>query len=281
MRTGFRPHATWGLEGQGVSPTTLRRLRGQISGMSGYKLPGGCATTAIRLAFGEEGGPYISVRLQLLREWVALQEQLKAQDKALAPAWARTVARLRAAQRPWAKVRGTVPAVIATLLDLSWNPQSPTTWIDSDGERYTLEGDRDELLEFAVRGALSQQVWWEAASKWHLGAGLHVGVDMTVTHRRLRALRRTGLHDQVAVLRMIVTGSLWPAARRFGQEGKEDVSPSPGQDSTAGAAGGTRTPLAEETAEAVGSTAGAVRVAQHRALARLKSEIAGSGYDYA
>ncbi len=30
---------------------------------------------------------------------------------------------------------------------------------------------------------------------------------------------------------------------------------------------------AEETAEAVGSTAGAVRVAQHRALARLKTEI--------
>jgi len=38
---------------------------------------------------------------------------------------------------------------------------------------------------------------------------------------------------------------------------------------------------AEETAEAVGSTPGAVRVAQHRALARLKSEISGSGVDYA
>lgn len=37
---------------------------------------------------------------------------------------------------------------------------------------------------------------------------------------------------------------------------------------------------AEETAEAVGSTAGAVRVAQHRALARLKAEIAGTGFDY-
>jgi len=37
---------------------------------------------------------------------------------------------------------------------------------------------------------------------------------------------------------------------------------------------------AEETAEAVGSTPGAVRVAQHRALARLKSEIAGAGHDY-
>ena len=37
---------------------------------------------------------------------------------------------------------------------------------------------------------------------------------------------------------------------------------------------------AEETAEAVGSTAGAVRVAQHRALARLKSTIAAAGRDY-
>jgi RNA polymerase sigma-70 factor (ECF subfamily) len=38
---------------------------------------------------------------------------------------------------------------------------------------------------------------------------------------------------------------------------------------------------AEETAEAVGSTAGAVRVAQHRALARLKTEIAGTRHDHA
>jgi RNA polymerase sigma-70 factor, ECF subfamily len=38
---------------------------------------------------------------------------------------------------------------------------------------------------------------------------------------------------------------------------------------------------AEETAQAVGSTAGAVRVAQHRALARLKAEIIATGHDYA
>ncbi|MGY4710344.1 sigma-70 family RNA polymerase sigma factor [Mycolicibacterium sp. CBM1] len=38
---------------------------------------------------------------------------------------------------------------------------------------------------------------------------------------------------------------------------------------------------AEETADAVGSTPGAVRVAQHRALAKLKNEIAAAGHDYA
>lgn len=38
---------------------------------------------------------------------------------------------------------------------------------------------------------------------------------------------------------------------------------------------------AEETAEAVGSTAGAVRVAQHRALTKLRTEITATGYDHA
>ena len=38
---------------------------------------------------------------------------------------------------------------------------------------------------------------------------------------------------------------------------------------------------AEETAEAVGSTAGAVRVAQHRALARLKAEITAAEHGHA
>jgi len=36
---------------------------------------------------------------------------------------------------------------------------------------------------------------------------------------------------------------------------------------------------AEETADAVGSTPGAVRVAQHRALAKLKTEITATGGD--
>ena len=37
--------------------------------------------------------------------------------------------------------------------------------------------------------------------------------------------------------------------------------------------------LGGPAAGTVGSTAGAVRVAQHRALAKLKTEIAATGYD--
>ncbi len=52
-RTGFKPQAVWGLEAQGLAPTTLKRLRAQVAGMSGCRYPGGCATTAIRLAYDE------------------------------------------------------------------------------------------------------------------------------------------------------------------------------------------------------------------------------------
>ena len=49
-RTGFRP-TLWGPEAQGMSPSTLKRLRGQVASMCGSRVPGGCSTTAIRLAF--------------------------------------------------------------------------------------------------------------------------------------------------------------------------------------------------------------------------------------
>ncbi len=40
-RTGFRP-TLWGLEAQGLAPSTLKRLRGQVAGMSSCRYPGGC-----------------------------------------------------------------------------------------------------------------------------------------------------------------------------------------------------------------------------------------------
>ena len=57
-RTGFKPQAAWGLEAQGLAPTTLRKLRAQVAGMSSCRYPGGCATTAIRLGLPRDGRPF-------------------------------------------------------------------------------------------------------------------------------------------------------------------------------------------------------------------------------
>ena len=170
-RTGFKPQATWGLEAQGLAPSTLRTLRSQVAGMSGCKYPGGCATTTIRLAYGEEADPHIFGCLQLFKEWFALVKELEPQRAALNLAWTRLVRQLRDAPSRWGRIKGTVSAVIATLLDLEWDPVGPGHWTDLDGAEYDLvKCDPDELIDYAIAGAVNQQVW-NAVSKWHHGGG--------------------------------------------------------------------------------------------------------------
>ena len=115
--------------------------------------------------------------------------------------------------------QGTMAAVIASLLDLQWTPRAADEWIDSDGEEFALRRcDRGRLLEYALRGALEEAVW-KKASKWHLGLGLAGGVDLTITKRHLRQLRSRGDAGRAAVLEMVASAALWPAARRLGADG--------------------------------------------------------------
>jgi hypothetical protein len=187
--------------------------------MSSCRYPGGCATTAIRLAYHETADPFQFGRLQLLGEWLATQPDLQDQQKALERAWGKLVEQLEGSPRRWSMVKGTISAVIATLMDLEWEPRSPTMWVDSDGEEFHIPTcDHDRLLKYALSGAVNQQVW-QAASKWHLGRGAERGVDLTTVRRHLARLRRREDHGRAAVLQMVATGSLWPAARRFGAEG--------------------------------------------------------------
>jgi hypothetical protein len=124
-KTGFKPQAVWGLEAQGLAPSTLQRLRALVAGMSGCKQPGGCATTAIRLAYDEQADPYHYGRTQLLTEWIHLHSGLQEQRGALGLAWRKIVAKLRSSPKPWSRVNSPVSAVVATLLDLEWDPVSP------------------------------------------------------------------------------------------------------------------------------------------------------------
>jgi hypothetical protein len=125
---------------------------------------------------------------------------------------------LATSARRWLRVKGMVGAMIATRLDLHWTPLAPDKWIDSDGETYCLRtGDPDLLINFALRGAVEQQIW-QSASKWHIGAGTEGGVDLTVMRRHIAAFRRQGRAGEAAVLQMVAQGALWPGARRHGVE---------------------------------------------------------------
>jgi hypothetical protein len=219
VNTGFKPTAIWGIDGPGLAPTQIKRVKTLVAGMSAARYPGSCATVAIRIGLGEAADPALYGRLQLIREYLQLREEfLRDQKAALSLAWRKLVATLRGSKRPWAQAKGMISAVIATLLELSWEPTSPSTWADSDGEVLHLDTvDPEYLVDYVLKGAVSEHIW-KAAAQYHLGRGAEHGIGFTTVHRHLRSLRRREMHGHAGLLQMVCTGALWPAARRFGTD---------------------------------------------------------------
>ena len=215
VNTSYRPQAIWGHEGQGLAPSTLRQLRGTIANMTGCKRPGGCSTTSIRMSFGMDSDPHVFCRRQLFDNWFYILDTLD-DERPLQIAWRKMTTALTRAKNRWQRVRGTMAAVIATLLDLQWLPRQAGIWQDSDGEEFDVRRcDRSQLLEFAPKSAAEEAVW-KRASRSHLGGGLAGGVDLTILRRHLRQLRSRGDPGRAAVLEMVAGAALWPMARRMG-----------------------------------------------------------------
>eukprot|EP00959_Pyramimonas_sp_CCMP1952_P329266 6893421-Pyramimonas_sp.AAC.1 len=49
VKTGHKPHVSWGAVALGLAPTTLKQLRAEVSAMCGSMWAGGCTTTAARI----------------------------------------------------------------------------------------------------------------------------------------------------------------------------------------------------------------------------------------
>ncbi len=106
VNTGFKPTAIRGIEGPGLAPTQIQRVKTLVAGMSAARYPGSCATVAIRIGLGEAADPALYGRLQPVREYLHLREEfLRDQKAALNLAWRNLVATLRATKRPWDPVK--------------------------------------------------------------------------------------------------------------------------------------------------------------------------------
>ncbi len=167
-------------------------------------------------------------------------------------AWGKLYTTLQTAKSRWGRARGPISAIICTLLDLGWSPETPSHWVDPDGEAFNLdEDDLDKLIDFELHGSLDQAAW-ERAEGHHLGGGIGRGVDLTVPRRFLQTLRRNSKHAEAAMAQMVLTGSLWPASRRFGGlEGRplEALQASQAQVATEGPQDGPQNDTEAQTAE--------------------------------
>eukprot|EP00973_Karenia_brevis_P040724 5636488-Karenia_brevis.AAC.1 len=81
----------------------------------------------------------------------------------------------------WRLARGLIGSVIATLLDMVWQPLSSTQWKDPEDSLWVLADspvDAAALKEEMMRTCRVQQ--WKQAARHYNGSGLEEGADTTI-----------------------------------------------------------------------------------------------------
>ena len=127
FNTNIWPAASFAAGGMGTSPTSINKMRA-AAGIAALGKGGQCTTTAIALAFKYGSDPAIKIRLEIVRQWLAIWVLLSDDEKSkVRHVWPKHLRRLQPVTR-WSVAKGPIGAVIATLTDIGWKAVAPDCW---------------------------------------------------------------------------------------------------------------------------------------------------------
>ena len=85
-------------------------------------------------------------------------------------------------------------AVIATLRDIGWDPNSPTRWTDPDEQQWDFDPGSPGLhhdLKHHLAHHITKQLWTKSSAHYH-GAGLEDGADLSILKTQKQGLQTGG-----------------------------------------------------------------------------------------
>ena len=213
--TGTYAQFTWGHQAMGLSPSSLKALRGMSLAALSLGSARLCTTTAIALSYGVASDPALRQRVELVSHW--LQHWHAATPHArqrISRAWPRSLSRLLHKSTRWLHVRGPIAAVQSTLLDVGWKPAGPVSWFDPEGQEWAYDGTLNGLAAFQahLRESISLFLWAQASVYEH-GKGLEKGPDLAVPTALYSHYGRTGRFAERALLVLVCSAGTWPNQR--------------------------------------------------------------------
>ena len=212
---GARPQGTWGHQGNGLAPTTVKRLRQQFSSAAMLRRPSGCTTSAFALNVGIEKDPTISLRTKTFSSWFDILKAPGGAEPSITRTWEQLASNLAGPSR-WQRVQGPMAAVVATLYDLGWSPHEPAKWTDPSGTMWEFD-PQGPGVKVKVQDLVTKYIeksLWQRASEHYCGKGLENGADLTIAKRMRAKLLKNGDAKTTGLLDMFIQGSGWPPARR-------------------------------------------------------------------
>ena len=210
VKTVVVSQASYGTEAVGIRPSEAMALKRKITAMLGLK-QGMCSATL--LAIHREQQPVASIRWRQLKEWISLWVDNPQDHDKIRVTWNKTFHVLRQQESTaarWSLVNGPVAGLIATLIDIGWNPKKPDVWFTQEGTMWWMTRDPMDMLQIRNEFLqLSELADWRAAARHHLGTGMEGGVHVVPLLKLRRKLKREGLIVQVGLLDAIATAGLW------------------------------------------------------------------------
>ena len=214
-RSGALAQAKWGTELRGLAPSTLKSLKAAAATVALPTAAGASPTVATWTTFGPLGDPELVMPLGLLKQWILwLNNNYDRRDE-LVGLWNFLVERLRDPATRWARVKGPVAAVVATLYHIRWTPVTPASWLDEAGQLWRIEGKaRPSPLAAvlqAIKDSLAHGIWTAAAANEGL-RGAEFGIEEQHAFKALR--QRNKKDDGDGLLRFAMADALWFEDRR-------------------------------------------------------------------
>jgi hypothetical protein len=213
--TGTRPQATWGHQVMGLAPTPLKRLRGTLATSSGLLRAGGCTSSALAIHMGTHMDPAYFVPREVVLNWLTTWPSAEQWHRAIVRIWSKVTARVEGATR-WHRVLGPLGTLVATLLDIGWDPVEPLRWVDHTKQSWDIDPLLPEVQAQIIPlldRAIDLKVWRQAATH-NLGRGLEQGVDWFSSLRNFRFWRRTGQHRDAGIFDCFAQGAVWDRSRK-------------------------------------------------------------------
>ena len=141
IRTGYKPQATWGQAARGLAPTSIKKYRANVATAQPQWRPGACTTMMLELAQHPVEDPAIELRAAFFGQRFGAVRDMPKLSMQLKRLWLKRVAKLQVPSR-WSRVCDqTGVVVVATLLDLHWDPIRLDCWISPTGESCELDYD--------------------------------------------------------------------------------------------------------------------------------------------
>ena len=155
-----------------MAPATLLQYRRRLLAATGARKGGGCVATAFAVVFGQDHDPFYNVRLDMFDSWCTMLRRPGTQLAAIERAWKAQAPKL-IGNRRWARVRGPMGAIQATLEDLHWKGEGPLLWIDPDEGKWQLDLQAADLRT-DVRKVIGDSI---LAGMWNMQRNLRMEQD--------------------------------------------------------------------------------------------------------